>query len=191
MSAVPQPTPDPTLLSALADGEAQDAETDAVLRAWAGDASVRAEWHAYHLIGDALRSDDLCRVPDHDADFLQRLRVRLVDEPPIVAPLPPAVSATRVGMLRRLSRWSAPVAVAAGVAAVAGVTVLMQQRVPAGAGPALAGATPAAPVLVIGPVERDPRILQYINDHRMAGPGTVVDAPGGGVRSVDYRPEGR
>jgi len=30
-------------------------------------ASLRATWHAYHLIGDVLRSADLACHPDHDA----------------------------------------------------------------------------------------------------------------------------
>lgn len=113
MSAAVQPLNDPAALSALADGEALGAEADDLLRAWSGDAQLRQQWHTYHLIGDALRSDDLCAEPGHDEDFLQRLRGRLADEPPIVAPTP--VPASRFGVLRRLSRWSAPVAMAAGV----------------------------------------------------------------------------
>ena len=34
----------------------------------------RSTWHAYHLIGDVLRSDDLARPPARDAAFLAALR---------------------------------------------------------------------------------------------------------------------
>ena len=34
-----------------------------------GDAALRADWHAWHLIGDVLRSEDLASDPRHDRDF--------------------------------------------------------------------------------------------------------------------------
>ena len=43
----------------LADGELDPAGTTASCVAWTRDAQLRAEWHAWHLIGDVLRSEDL------------------------------------------------------------------------------------------------------------------------------------
>ena len=43
-------------LSALMDGD--DGAVDAACRAWRDDASLRADWHAYHLIGEVMRSED-------------------------------------------------------------------------------------------------------------------------------------
>ena len=42
-------------LSALADGQADAAEPACGL--WRDDAAARQTWHAYHLIGDVLRSE--------------------------------------------------------------------------------------------------------------------------------------
>ena len=52
------------LLSAMADGEADAAELGRGCAGWASaDAQTRQSWHAYHLIGDVLRSDDLASAP--------------------------------------------------------------------------------------------------------------------------------
>ncbi|MFA6262799.1 MAG: RseA family anti-sigma factor, partial [Bacteroidia bacterium] len=58
------------MLSALADGEAA-AEPGCAL--WRDDAQARATWHAYHLIGDVMRSEDLAVRPARDAAFLAAL----------------------------------------------------------------------------------------------------------------------
>ena len=58
------------MISALADGEADAAECGRGCAAWAdADAGsvARRSWHAYHLIGDVLRSDDLAAHPARDA----------------------------------------------------------------------------------------------------------------------------
>ena len=42
-------------LSALMDGEADRDLVQAVCRQWRQDEDDRAQWHAYHRIGDVLR----------------------------------------------------------------------------------------------------------------------------------------
>ena len=37
-----------------------------VCESWRGDGELREDWHAYHLIGDVLRSDDLAIAPARD-----------------------------------------------------------------------------------------------------------------------------
>jgi sigma-E factor negative regulatory protein RseA len=110
------------LMSALCDGEAA-AESPACA-AWAQDEHARRAWHEYHVIGDVLRSDDLALRPQRDAAFLATLRARLAQEPVPLAPQavalkPPARTAAVLG-------WRAPVAVAAGFAAVAAVIGLLR-----------------------------------------------------------------
>ena len=108
------------LLSALADGEADAATTERGCAAWAGaDAAARQSWHAYHLIGDVLRSDDLASAPARDQAFLDRLRVRLADEPAILAPQPLPRVATPSAPARSRRGWALPMAMAAGVMALA------------------------------------------------------------------------
>ena len=104
---------------------------------WANDAEGRAAWHAYQLIGDVLRSEDLASTPRHDAAFLAALRGRLADEPAVLAPRPVASTVRR----RRRLAWAAPMAVAAGFVAVAGVLVVLQIGAPDPSDPTLAGVT--------------------------------------------------
>ncbi|HNK20223.1 MAG TPA: sigma-E factor negative regulatory protein, partial [Piscinibacter sp.] len=75
-------------LSALVDGEAADDDVKQACVDWRGDAKARQSWHAYQLIGDVLRSDDLASAAGRDEAFLRRLRARLADEPVVLAPQP-------------------------------------------------------------------------------------------------------
>lgn len=122
-------------LSALLDAELGAAEAGTICKSWQSDAELRAEWHAWHVIGDVLRSEDLGATACGDAAFLDRLRARLADEPVILAPQPlqgpdgrqadvgelPRVAAA--GMSRRWLQWGTPAAVAAGFMLVVGVFV--------------------------------------------------------------------
>ena len=117
-------------LSALADGELS---TEAVKRAcalWRDEAEHRSTWHAYHLIGDVMRSEDLACDAARDQAFLGGLRARLATEPVVLAPSSPAApneGVTAVVAPRAARRsWWAPAAVAAGFVAVAGVLVVMR-----------------------------------------------------------------
>jgi sigma-E factor negative regulatory protein RseA len=116
-------------LSALADGRAEDA--DKAIAAWSHDAQARQTWHAYQLIGDVLRSDDLSASADHDEAFLLRLRQQLAKEPVVLAPqilVAPRASAAPVTASKRLGRrWSAAAAFA-GVALVGGVVWTLQRQ---------------------------------------------------------------
>ena len=76
------------ILSALADGDATDSEAARAFQAWRDDAEARSTWHAYQVIGDVLRSDDLATEPAADESFLVALRARLAVEPVVLAPQP-------------------------------------------------------------------------------------------------------
>ena len=142
-------------LSALADGELDAAAASAVCVGWRGTAPARASWHAYHLIGDVLRSEDLAADPAHDAAFVAALRVRLAAEPIVIAPRREALA--RTGQSRRdVSSadhqrghrrwfWTATSSIAAGVLVVAGVFMLTRPVYSTTApGAMLAGADTAA-----------------------------------------------
>lgn len=72
---------DHELVSALADGQLRgDAFAQTV--EWVSEADdARLTWHAYHVVGDVLRSGAAVRS-DRDAAFMQRLKLVLQDEPP-------------------------------------------------------------------------------------------------------------
>lgn len=83
-------------ISALADGELDDAPLDAVL-ASLQVAGSRQTWELYHQIGDVLRSDDLALKLS--PDFATRFSAMLEAEPVIFAPnalaKDPAATASR------------------------------------------------------------------------------------------------
>ncbi|MBK7529562.1 sigma-E factor negative regulatory protein [Piscinibacter sp.] len=185
--------------SALVDGELGP---DGVVRAcasWRSDARSRQTWHAYHLIGDVLRSDDLASRPARDVDFLNRLRERLADEPVVLAPSAvPAVSAVPVIAGRRaLRHWRAGAAVAAGFVAVAGVLVVMRSPAPQMA-PELARAPMASPVVPVaadagveqaayvtdGRVMRDARLDRYLAAHQQFAGASALGVPSAFLRSA-------
>jgi len=165
-------------LSQAMDGEA--GAVDAALRAYGTDAAARADWHAYHLIGDVLRSGDSASTAARDAAFVARLRTRLAAEPVPLAP-----TALRRPVVRQ--RWMAGAAVAAGFAAVAGVLVATRGTAP-DAGPSLAGlgaSSPAAPIGAEVVLVRNADLDRYLAAHRQYAPMSTLAAPGGFVRSAD------
>ena len=127
-------------LSALADGELDGATLLRACASWHTDAAQRATWHAYHLIGDVMRSDDLASDASRDAAFLGALRERLAAEPVVLAPSSMQTELPLLANAGRTGRWSwrASTAVAAGFVAVAGVVVVMRAPLaPADAQPAV------------------------------------------------------
>jgi sigma-E factor negative regulatory protein RseA len=143
------------ILSALADGDATDSEAARAFQAWRDDPDARASWHAYQLIGDVLRSDDLAAEPAADATFLAALRARLADEPVVLAPQPrvedapfafPASVNASGGAIRSRGRWQGPVAMAAGFLAVIGTLNIVRPFNHGGAAP-LASSAASGPVL--------------------------------------------
>jgi sigma-E factor negative regulatory protein RseA len=207
-------------LSALVDGEAASEDLQGVL------GSVREHgrmlsatweiWHAYHLIGDVMRSDDLAGAGRDDA-FLERLRTRLAKEPVVVAPAQPAAHASAEGVERRQvghgvpagkSRrsWAASLAAAAGVMALTGGLVItrvneptdnstnaastLAQAVPASAAETVAQRVPATEELKVvtanGTLVRDARLDQYLSAHKQFGGSSALGVPSGFLRSATY-----
>jgi sigma-E factor negative regulatory protein RseA len=190
------------LISALVDGEADAGDLARGCAAWAmGDADARRCWHAYHLIGDVLRSEDLASAPARDRAFLQTLRLRLAREPAVPVPPPlPARTGDAPGVPRRRPVWVLPAAMAAGVMALATglVLTLGPTAQPGAAGPAMAAAPSAArvaaldsgsppqpePAAVGSRVLRDAQLDRYLRAHREYGAALPGSLPGGSGRSV-------
>ena len=115
-------------LSALVDGELDSSASAASCRAFQLDARFRADWHAWHLIGDVLRSEDLASDPGHDRAFCAKVRSRLSAEPVVLAPMAPMAAPAAAAPAARLrpSRWTAAGAVAAGVVLVVGTFAIVR-----------------------------------------------------------------
>ena len=146
-------------LSALMDGELDDRDVAAACGFWRQGGDARVAWHTYHLIGDTLRSDELSTGAAHDAAFLDALRLRLADEPVVLAPKPlESVSAAAQRQAQRGRRdapgrrraWLAPSAIAAGFMSVAVVLVLTAAPGPLDAPRETPVATDGAPTAVPG-----------------------------------------
>lgn len=176
-------------LSSLMDGDLASTDVAGACALWRQDADARRDWHAYHLIGDVLRSDDLASTPTRDAAFLQALRQRLADEPvplapaPLQAPAPVASLQVANGVplasrSRPARHWlMAPAAVAAGFVAVAGVMVVTRVMSPAPVeAPTIASAGPAAGASAV--LVRNIQLDRYLSAHRSLANGAM---PGAGA----------
>ncbi len=178
-------------LSALLDGDASQAER--AVAAWRDDPAARADWHAYQVIGEAMRSDDVSCRAHHDAAFLASVRARLAVEPVVLAPAalaaPQAASSTApVRQAGWRTAWAAPMAVAAGFIAVAGVLVVTRVAAPGGVAPesasALASGSGVAPPLALGG-------LQAVSSGNLLRPSAQVgqaastSASGALIRNAD------
>jgi sigma-E factor negative regulatory protein RseA len=183
------------LLSALVDG--QPDAVDAAARQWREDPEARLNWHAYHLIGDVMRSDDLAHSPARDAAFMAGLRKRLAQEAVVLAPEPAlALALAPVATIAPQDgrRWQMPVALLAGFAAVAGVLVV--NRIGGAEMPASSGAIAAASSAQASPLAvrqlavgqaliTDPRLDEFLRAHQAAGGVMSVASPGGALRRVE------
>ncbi len=67
-------------ISALADGQLSGDALVQAMQSLAHDEQARANWHAYHLVGDVLRSQELSWGCTKDSAFLSRFRSRLEDD---------------------------------------------------------------------------------------------------------------
>jgi sigma-E factor negative regulatory protein RseA len=190
-SHAPRTGDDREWISELVDGQAGPDLLARGCEAWAADAELRRTVYTYHLIGDVLRSDDLAGRPAADAAFLSALRARLAGEPVVLAP-GPATAAMPVRSHRPL--WVVPVALAAGVVAVAGVLVALEPEVAGGLpGPGpkgLGGAGQARPELVRlddSTMLRNAQVDEYLRAHRETLAGAPPALPGGALRSVELQ----
>ena len=194
-------------LSALVDGELEAHVVVQACSGWRDDSGHRSTWHAYQLIGDVLRSDDLASEPGRDIAFLSALRSRLAAEPVPLAPQPvEAAQADGVAPGSPWARgwtWVGASAVAAGFVAVAGVLVLTRTPATGGAPDKMAlAAAPAvqpAPAAVVqatntvtepqamvanGQLIRDARLDRYLAAHKQFAGTSALGVPSGFLRSA-------
>jgi sigma-E factor negative regulatory protein RseA len=186
------------LVSAAMDGDSR--AVDAVAAAWKDPNSrVRADWHAYQLIGDVLRSADGANPASRDEALLQRVRQRLANEPVVLAPKVPTAT-----IQHSSRRWWAPAAVAAGLMAVVGLVVLQPVQDAGSSGAPLAArggalqpvsqsavspretlvAAPAPAVASGAVMIRNAELDRYLAAHGQFSATSAVPAPGLAVRNV-------
>ena len=184
------------LISALADGQLQgEAFARAMETACAGREALDT-WHAYHLIGDVLRSGELAGGAPA-SQFMEKLSRRLAQEGtsdrPRAATLPRIV--VRPAANDGVFRWK----MVAGVASVAAFAAVGWSVLGTGASPALT--TPAqlaissqqpgeAATLLTraepGVMIRDPKLDELLAAHRQFGGASALQSSAGFLRSATY-----
>ena len=187
------------MISALADGQLQGEALAQGLAQLASDPAAQGAWHAYHVIGDVLRSPELAAATPADR-FLERLQASLQQERPAAGsqrvepirflPAQPAAG-TGAQAANDSQRWKL-VAGFASLAAVAAIGWTVAGMSGERAGPQLA-ATPAAPVAGAvlagserGPMIRDERLDKLLAAHRQLGGATALQQPTGFLRNATF-----
>jgi sigma-E factor negative regulatory protein RseA len=197
----------------LVDGQLPAAVAGPALDWVCQTAEGRRHWQACHIIGEVLRAGQ-ASPPARDAEFLQRLQVRLQREPiPGVSPDASIVIAERpmptlvAGTIRAeaaaandaLFRWRLIAGVAAlGLVAVLGwqmgdeagtrLAALQPVAQPATA-PVVAADSgdPAAPPRML----RDPQLDALLAAHKQVGGASALQMPSGFLRNATFEGTGR
>jgi len=111
-------------LSAMLDGDIDDATARALLTRLKHDQAFRDEWDAYCLVGDFIRGD----APPELEGFTERVMARLEDEPAIFVPSGRKDEAAHRSWRHRLLPLAASVM---GVLAVGGLVAVLSHETPA------------------------------------------------------------
>jgi sigma-E factor negative regulatory protein RseA len=174
-------------ISAFADGELSDAQAEVVLAALRTQQG-QAAWNAYHLIGDAARSDETAIAMS--PDFFSKFSARLDAEPTIIAPAQvERQEQRRTAATASVRRFAIP---ALALSLVAAIVIIMQPQpatvvastatTPAEKVASTAPVTVTVPVAAIagspavatlvrdGEVVRDPKIDKFLGTHESFTP---------------------
>ena len=180
-------------LSALADGELGAPETATVVQATAQDASLRAAWQHYHLIGDVLRSsvrDTRAALPAVALASLSAQSVGLSAGSSVAMAQPEAANDS-------VWRWK----LVAGFAAVAAVGSIVWSLAGSGltgigAGPVVARSTQPNAAVVSADIStgqpteqvmiRDPRLDELLAAHKQFGGASALQ-PAGFLRNATFQ----
>lgn len=112
-------------VSALLDGELDDARIKQLLSSWSEDESE--QWSSHALVGDLIRSSELGQF--HSPAMAERIRVALADEPTVIAPQV-QTQIQRQNLLQRVINTGRSIRVMASVAAVGALSFALHQAVP-------------------------------------------------------------
>ena len=181
----------------LVDGHVPDSEFAQAFDALLSSHQAVQTWHAYHVIGDVLRSAEL--APAHsDHAFLERLERRLAIEPGRPAAVTGNVMAAHsqlVSANASMFRWKMFAGVAGfALVGVVGLSLWMQTSPRGDAQLALRSDTvpPASTITTIvaetgaGTMLRDARLDELMAAHRQLGGHSALQVPAGFLRSATY-----
>lgn len=205
-------------ISALVDGQLGGLALTHTLAWVTTSPEARAMWHAYHVLGDVLRSPELADC-GCDQSFVDRFRDRLAQAGPTPAQLPEAAPShaqvsepaqfapvgavgTVVAPQRAVQvandaamrwRWLAAAASLAAVVVLGwhagGVDTTQLAAAPGGAGSVVAST--AAPGAEPPVMLRDPRLDELVAAHRQFGGTSALQMPAGFLRNATFEPSDR
>ena len=184
----------------LMDGRLQGAPLhQAISQACASDSrgdAARADWHAWHVAGDVLRSADLaaCR---HGAAFTACVMQRSGQEaqPPIAAtalpPARPAANDRRWKLAAGLASFAAAAAIGWNFWSLSGSAASPQLAQTAPATQAAAPVEAAAPAAYAvgtpqGAMLRDSRLDEFLAAHRQAAGASALGQTQGFLRNATF-----
>lgn len=200
-------------VSAFIDGYARGDDCANTLNALLADSEAVKTWHAYHVVGDVLRSAELAPT-DSGLAFLTRLEARLAQEPS----RPYAADEASFGSLLSgvdtevphrtpsvanavVFRWKALAATACtALVAVVGLGVWTQSPTSTNAQvavvPTAPSSHPASPQVASiggagGAMLRDPQLDELMAAHRQLGGHSALQVPAGFLRNATYEGAGR
>ena len=144
-------------LSALIDGELDPSGYDQVLASLSTDATLRQDWHDWHMVGDVMQQH-----PILSPDFMQKFSERLGAEPIVIAPK----ANLRKG--RFIRRALAPLSAAASVAflGVVGWQAFHGAYTGSNAMPQMAAVSASALKVANGTEATNPQFRAYLAAHR-------------------------
>lgn len=181
------------LVSALVDGQLRGDEFSQAMALLERSGAARQSWHAYHVVGDALRTGPAV-VSAHEADFVLRLRARLQQDP-MPSGLQAAPDSMNADAFMPASsandhHWRLVV----GLASVAMVGVIAWQGFQGSGSPqaqlaSVPVANPAStPQLAMSPpiMLRDPQLDALLAAHRQFGGTSALQTPTGFLRNATF-----
>lgn len=158
-------------LSALMDGELDDADSRQAFATLARDPQARRAWHDYHLLGAALRNE-----PYLATDLTAKVMAALEDEPVVLAPR----NLARSGRADKGHGWMALAASMAGVAFVGWIALAPPSSTKTSGAMVAAMKTPPVVVAESGTAQAA-RLQEYLVAHQAHSPSM---SPQGGNRYV-------
>jgi len=198
-------------ISAMADGELEPGAQSQLLGTLLSDSEAQNTWHAYHVVGDVLRSGELACAAT-DLTFLHRVHAAIAKEAafpettqaaaPVVAE-PQQATVVREAANASVFRWKALASVACvslvavlawnfGKPTLEGATVQAQSSTPAEALAVQMPATAVAPTLRESPdvaaqvMLRDAELDALLAAHQQLGGHSALQTPSGFLRNATY-----
>lgn len=163
-------------ISALMDGELDGREAQQQLARLKQDRDLAECWHAFHLVGDAMRGEHAL-----SQDFDRRLAARLAGEPTVLAP--------QRSMVKRVTTYALSAAASLSAVALVGWVAFFNNPLAPQAELAKAPNVPAAvspaPVPAqLASVPSDGKMNEYLIAHQEFSPSTAIQGLAPYIRGV-------